>query len=229
MSLFHPIKLDCPSCGESVEFQAADSVNADRRPDLREAILDGTFQRETCEKCDTAFRLAPELNFLDAGRGQWIAAFPVERMGEWETIQASVRETFAKSYGEKNSSPVARELGEGLTIRLVFGWSALLEKLVAKENKIDDISLELTKMAMLRGMDNAPFADGTELRLVEIQDDEFQIAWINSISENLEGMIGVPRGIYDDIVADDADWTPLRNELNQGVFIDMLRLMIGTA
>ena len=29
-------------------FRLAASVNADRRPDLREAILEGSFQAETC-------------------------------------------------------------------------------------------------------------------------------------------------------------------------------------
>jgi CpXC protein len=48
MSKFETQTLTCPSCGEAVDFEAVASVNADRRPDLREAILDFSFQRQVC-------------------------------------------------------------------------------------------------------------------------------------------------------------------------------------
>ena len=73
-------KSSCPACSQFVEFEAVYSVNADRRPDLRDEILAGTFQKEACPKCGESFRLTPELTYLDEERGQWIAAFPADRM-----------------------------------------------------------------------------------------------------------------------------------------------------
>ena len=101
MSLFYPVTLPCPSCKEPVEFQACGSVNADRRPDLRETIINGQFRRGTCGKCTTTFRLDPQLIYLDATRNQWIVAYPASRVGDWEQLEAETREAFAKSYGER--------------------------------------------------------------------------------------------------------------------------------
>ena len=46
MSIFESTELACPACGAINAFEAVNSVNADRRADLRRAILDGSFQRQ---------------------------------------------------------------------------------------------------------------------------------------------------------------------------------------
>ena len=67
MSLFREIKVHCPSCHEAVILDAVHSVNADRRPDLRDEILAGDFQRCQCNACQQPFRLDPSLTYLDVG------------------------------------------------------------------------------------------------------------------------------------------------------------------
>jgi hypothetical protein len=170
MSLFRPATLACPSCEAPVEFQVCGSLNADRRPDLRQQVIDGTFQRGTCKKCSTTFRLDPELVYLDVGRNQWISAYPINRVGEWEEIEALAREAFSKSYGEKSSADF-QELGNDLKPRLVFGWAALQEKILLGENGFDDVEFELLKIALLRGLDDPPIADDAELRLTSYSAD----------------------------------------------------------
>ena len=151
MSLFFPTTLSCPKCGEPVSFEANASVNADRRPDLREQILKGTFQQGTCAKCATVFRLDPQMNYLDVGRGQWLIAFPAAKLRNWPTIENEARTAFAKSYG-KLSSPAAQEIGRDLCPRVVFGWASVSEKLLASEKQLDDVELELLKLALIRGI-----------------------------------------------------------------------------
>ena len=56
MSVFHTETINCPACATPVEFKLVFSVNADRRPDLRDAIIAGTFQRQPCPSCGTAIR-----------------------------------------------------------------------------------------------------------------------------------------------------------------------------
>src|SRR5437763_5456103 len=99
MSVFRPITVPCPACAAPVTFEAVFSVNADRRADLRTAILDRTFQRQPCPKCGAAFRLDPELTYVDLARGQWLAAFPVARLGKWPELEAKSRDTFNRAYG----------------------------------------------------------------------------------------------------------------------------------
>jgi hypothetical protein len=76
MSLITPVAAECPSCGQPCAMELFASINADRRPDLRAAILNETLQGVTCENCDTAYRVAPRLTYVDFERGQWIAVHP---------------------------------------------------------------------------------------------------------------------------------------------------------
>src|SRR5437868_10649487 len=99
MSMFRTMMVNCPECGTAVDFKAVISVNADRRSDLRAAIIDGSFQRQPCPKCGKDFRLDPELTYVDVGRGQWIAAFPVAKLGHWKELEDQARATFAQAYG----------------------------------------------------------------------------------------------------------------------------------
>jgi hypothetical protein len=223
MSLFQPVNLACPACAELVAFSAVASVNADRRPDLRDAIIDGSFQREACGKCGKTFRLDPEMMYLDIGRSEWIAVFPVARLPEWEAVEQQARNTFDLAFGAK-ASTAAAEVGAGLKPRLVFGWSALREKIVAAENGLDDVTLELLKAAMLRNVDEMPISPDNELRFIEMEGEELVLAWLRSADEELLEAMNVPRELYDDIVADAEAWQPLRDELTKGIFIDLQRM-----
>jgi hypothetical protein len=232
MSMFKVVPMPCPSCGKSVEFNAVISVNADRRPDLRAAILDASFQREACPQCSKEFRLDPELTYMDVGRGQWIAAFPVAKLPDWQAIEAQVKDMFNRAYGEK-ASRAARQIGAGLTPRLTFGWSALREKLAIVEYGLDDVIVELTKTALFRGLDKPPVALHTELRFLGIQggaeSETLAITWLNSADEGVREIFRAPRSLYDGIVADLGSWDALHSELLEGPFVDMNRLLIAGA
>src|SRR5438445_8953366 len=107
MSVFNKVSVTCPSCGSSVEFNAVLSLNADRRPDLRAAVLDGSFQRQACPQCNTEFRLDPQLTYVDVARGLWVAAHPYAKLGQWKALEMQARATFDKAYGA-NASAAAR-------------------------------------------------------------------------------------------------------------------------
>lgn len=228
MSLFHTSQIPCPSCGQDVEFEVVASVNAVRRPDLRQAILDGTFQQQTCGHCGTNFRVQPEFNYLDVSRGQWIAAFPYEKLGEWPRHEEHTRATIDKAYGPRASAP-ARSIGARLKLRLTFGWAALREKLVAAEAGLDDVVLELCKIAILHGAPDQPLADETELRLFAVDGPDLVLAWIVTVTERVVDTMKVPRSLYDEIAADLEAWQELRAELSAGMFVDSQRLMIASA
>jgi hypothetical protein len=228
MSLFRTFTVACPSCGGAVEFSVVNSVNAARRPDLRDAVLDGSFQRNSCPTCNESFRVEPEFNYLDVGRNQWIAAFPLSKLGEWEQWEQHAREIFDKAFGAQASAP-AQSIGADLTARLTFGWAALREKLVAAEQKLDDVTLELCKIAILRGQEGQPLANHTELRLYGFEGQDFIMGWIVATSEYPVDMLRVPRSLYDEIVEDPEGWQELRKELSAGLFVDAQRLMLAPA
>jgi hypothetical protein len=228
MSIFHTVNVPCPACGATVEFDAVYSLNADRRPDLRAAILDGSFQRKDCPQCSEEFRMEPEITYIDVGRGQWIAAYPIEKRTQWPQIEEGARATFSRAYGDR-ASAAAREIGAGMKARVVFGWTGLAEKLLAHENGLDDVILELTKTAMLRGMEKPPLAIGSSLRLAAVEEEHLIFGWISEAKGELRELLRVPRALYNDIAASPGPWESLRGSLTAGLFVDVNRLLLPTA
>ena len=233
MSLLTPIDLACPRCASPTPFESVQSVNADRRPDMRHAILRGEFQRKTCAACGESFRLDAGFVYVDLGRRQWIAAQPVTGVDTWDQREAGVRSLFESAYGGQ-APAAARRLGAGLSPRLVFGWSALREKLIAAEASIDDTVLELLKMAMLRNLDSTPFSADSTLRLIGFDETSLVTAWVRNPDDALAEARTVPRDLYEDIVADlargDASaWRPVHAEFEHKLFVDCDRMLVSTS
>lgn len=226
MSLFQPINLTCPNCGDLITMEAVGSVNADRRPDFRDAIMEDSFQDVTCGGCGQSFRLQPDFNYLDAGRGQWIAGMPANRMPEYLLAEDEVGNLFEQSYGGK-APAAARAVGDGLDVRLTFGWPAIREKLLAREHGLDDVVLEMAKLDMLRRMPSAPLGPGTELRLIDADDDWLSFVWLDTATEEGGDEITVARQLYDDIADDPDGWSPIRARLTDGAFVDIQKLYMG--
>jgi hypothetical protein len=228
MSLFATANVPCPACGEQVTFNMVHSVNAVGRPDLREAILHGTFQQQACPDCGKTFRMDPRLTYLDVGRNQWIAVFPHAEVDQWRTREEEVQDIFERSFG-KQAPPLARGIGATMKPRLVFGWPALWEKLALDDHGLDDVQVELLKVGLLRSLPESPFSFATELRFLEIPRNnrkELSLAWLNSTTADFVQGLGVPRELYDGIALQAAEWKSLRAEFNHALFLDMNRLII---
>lgn len=226
MSIFRSVTLPCPVCAEAVECEVSHSVNADRRPDLRAAILDGSFQRIECPHCAAAFRIPPSASYMHAAAKLFLLAEPPADEAEWQVLEGKAQAAFARSFGAV-ADPAAREVAAGMQVRAVFGWAALREKLVAAEAGLDDATLELLKLAMIRAEAGEMLSDRTALRLVEASAEELVLAVIDTATERLEERVIVPRGAYDAIAAAPEPWAPLRAELLAGPFVDLDRLLIN--
>ena len=224
MSLLETQNIACPSCASMNKVDVFHSINADRRPDLRDAALARSLQQQTCPHCQTQFRIDPEFNYLDMGRGQWLAVHPLENLGNWEAVVAADSAVFDKSYGA-GASASAREIGESLRVRVAFGWAAFREKLVTAEAGLDDVELELLKIAILRSQDDMPLSESVELRLVDVVDGKLVMCWLEAAQDEVVQTILVPMEAYDEIAADTGGWAALRQSLSGGPYVDMQRMM----
>ena len=104
--------------------------------------------------------------------------------------------------------------------------AALREKLLCGDLKLDDVELELLKMAIVRGSQDSPIGDDNELRLVGARGSELSLAWIVAASERSIATLDVPRSTYDEISADHGDWQAIREEIASEPFVDMNRLLL---
>ena len=226
MSLFSTISVTCPACGAQSEMEAAESVNADRRPDLREAILDSSFQRVACPECGEAFRLEPDLNYLDVGRGQWISAFASGQLPDWVEGEDAAMDAFSISYGSR-AGAAAQEVGETLRTRVVFGWPAMREKILLADLGLDDVTVELLKLALMRGLEGLQLEYGVDLRVLAADAREIEVGRQRAGTGEVLEVFGVPREIYDEIAGDAASWGEMRRDLTAGPFVDLQRLYMG--
>jgi CpXC protein len=226
MSIFHAASLNCPQCGTVAQVERTASVNADRRPDLREAIKDGTFQAVECEKCGTPLRLPPHFTYLDVGRGSWILVEPPSLLEQWPTVEDEVFEVYDHAFGE-SAPEIAQDIGADLLPRLVFGWMALREKLICQDLDLDDTTLELLKMAIMRDVNEPPIADQTELRLVGGDETQLHFLWVETALERGIAGLSVPRDIYGSIIQDPAPWEGARAKFENVFLVDLRRLIEG--
>lgn len=225
MSIFRTVDMPCPACGTPARFELVYSVNADRRPDLRDAILDGRFQRETCTRCGTAFRVEPEFTYIDVGRGQYVGAWPQAMRPRWKECAAKTRAAFDDAMGSR-APPEAQALGAGVAVRVVFGWRALEEKLRARGMGIDDVTLELAKLAAMRSSEDTPAPGRRALRLVGERDGDLLLAWVGGSATDDPGLLRVPRAVLDEIEAAPADWAALRAMVAEGEVVDFQRNLL---
>jgi hypothetical protein len=225
MSLLLKAKAICQGCGTAVPSRLAASVNADRRPDLRVGIMTGGFQSEVCPSCGAKLRFPLHLSYIDNRRGQWILAEGADAAPDWERMETEARSIFTDAYGP-DSPQAAQELGQGLLPRIVFGWPSLREKLLVREVDLDDITLEILKLVILREVPDPPLADQNELRLTGTDTGQLQLTWIESASETELMDLSVPREAYDAIDVDPVPWLELRQKFIGAYFVDLRRLFL---
>jgi len=225
--MFFPVQATCDRCRTRTSFNLAASVNADRRPDLRAAILAGTFQAESCPGCGAALRLPVHLSYLDLGRGQWILAEDPVALPAWREAEQHARQLFDSTYGRDAPEP-AQELGAGLRSRLVFGWTAFRELLTTDSLGLDPVKLELFKLLLLRTVrDPPPIAEGTELRLIGSSGVTLEFAWVEGQTEKFLSGLSVSRDTYELVDVDDPAWAALRQGFGAALFIDFRRLFLA--
>jgi hypothetical protein len=226
MSLLHDQTVICAACAAEQEVEFADSVNADSRPDLRDAILDGSFQAVRCAGCGVHARLPPNLTYLDAGRKQWFLVLPAGDRPFWDSFETGALDIFTKSFGAGTPQRL-RALGESLSVRVVFGWSGLREKLLCAELGIADADLELLKVLLMRSIAAAGLTDTTSLRLTG-QDAAgmLRMAWIDDEHESERELLSVPRELIGEIAHDAEAWAALRAEITGGPFVDVCRMLV---
>ena len=146
MSTWKPLDCPCPSCGHENTIPVLKGLHVTRLPSQRQAILDGTFQRYECADCSERFLYEGSTVYTDFDRMEYIAVEPPPA-----TAWREDRQKHASIY-DRNvqfGPEIARDLASGLRTRLVYGLSALREKLLAWDHEVDDQLLELCKAAWI--------------------------------------------------------------------------------
>jgi hypothetical protein len=173
--------------------------------------------------------MEPELSYMDMRRGQFLAVWPSQAVEDFETYEQRSRSRFEQAYGA-DAPPEAQDIGRLLTPRVVFGWIALNEKLIAQDAGVDDVLLELAKLALIRTDTDGPgLSVRNELRLIGVEEDKLVLGWFARGSEELNDVVAVSKDLLQEIDSQPDQWKELRDEISNAYFVDYRRFYIAVA
>ncbi len=161
MSTFVHQELRCHACGESFEVPLLKGMHITRIPEVRKSIMDGSFQVFDCPHCAERVHVERTSIYTDFQAGHYVA---IEPTGHPDPSQAVAfhRGVFDRCF--MMAPPVAQELSRRMAPRVVFGLTALREKLLCWDNSLDDRVLEVLKVDLMK--ERGWSAEDTVLRLI---------------------------------------------------------------
>ena len=224
MSFIVSAAAACPTCGAQAQVEFPASINADRRPDLRAAILDGSLATQPCKFCGESLSFEPQLTYLDVGRRQWIFAEASSARNEWPEIELQAAEIFGDAFGA-GAPAAAQTIGTGLIPRLVFGWPALAEKLLCNDLGLDDQALEALKLAVIAEGKSPAIYTTLDLRLTGSGETSFILTWLDPAGGTQIERLHVPQEAYALAKAGGDAWAPVMSRLSGPMFVDLGRIL----
>lgn len=139
-------------CGATVTVFCADSINAERHPHMRDAILARTLHVFECGACLGSIAVDKPLLYVDLGRGELYGLHPAsERALERQHGEALI-DMWSRSVGDA-AGGAAREAfaGDRFHVRVCYGLEELREKIVAHAAGLRDLVIEALKAEAMAG------------------------------------------------------------------------------
>lgn len=156
MSILQTFVLDC-DCGARVETECCLSINAERHPQLRAALLDRTLHQFQCGACGGSLAVEKKLAYVDLPRCEFYSVAPERDRGDERALAEDAVAAWQLAFGSQAPVSVGALFDlERFAVRLCFGLEELREKVVAREAGLDDLSLEIVKAELMAG--NAEWA-----------------------------------------------------------------------
>lgn len=187
------------SCGHVYEVEAARHLHVTRRPEVRQAVLDGTFHRFACDRCGKVNLCEEVLAYTDFARRQWFTLFPAVQLHNRRDAVRICHELFDRTMVER-APPLVQSWSGELTQRAIFGFAALRDKLVVLEAGLDDRLVEIMKLRMFQA-GRLLFEPGVYLCCTAVAGDELVFEYADARSPTTQ-VIRVPRREYVRMVMD---------------------------
>jgi len=174
VSVVAPLMVCCPHCRAEFQAPVYASLHVRRAPQVRDAILDGAFQREPCPECGGSVVFERPMIYTDFGRMHLLALMPTPALRHRSAIAEHVAGVFHRNL-QVAAPPMIRDLADRFERRVVFGLPHLREKLVAFEHGIDDRALEALKLWMLRDQGLSWLDPACDVILDAVEGDRLRI------------------------------------------------------
>ena len=138
----------CPMCGELSKAEVYTSVNATINSSLRNKVLDGELFAWKCPSCGYSARLTYPILYNDM-KNRFMVYF-IPRVERFQLCDRELEEAYSSL--------------RGISKRVVPNFNAFKEKIFIFESRLDDMAIELAKVAISqtvsKKLDGAKVEDG---------------------------------------------------------------------
>jgi hypothetical protein len=214
-------------CGATVSVRCADSINAERHPHMREAILARTLHVFRCEACQAPLAVDKSFVYVDLERRQLISVHPPSERARAREHGEELAGVFERALGERAGATARATFGgDAFHVRVCYGNEELREKLVAHDAGLRDLPLEALKAELLAGTEALREASVIALYLDRADDRElvFLAERAGEAPRLLERAVTAERARYDALAA--VPWEELLARfpgIASGPHVSMLR------
>ena len=226
-------------CGAKLQVLVADSINADRHPHMRQAVLDRVLHVFRCPACERRTVVENRFWYLDLTRGQFYGVWPSHHRTDERACGQVVVDAYDLALGER-AGATARALfaRDGMHVRVCFGNEELREKIVVHDAGLRDLPLEVLKgraLAELRDHGEVDLAGlGVHtMRLDHVADNgdlAFLFEQATAPTRCLDIGVVVPRASYEELAAVPWDELIARHPgVASGPHVSLLRLALPGA
>ena len=228
MSITETFMVDC-DCGARVEMLCCLSINAERHPHLRDALLERTLHQFQCGACGAALAVEKKLAYIDLPRRQFYSVAPERDRADERALAEDAVAAWHLAFGDQAPVSVGAMFDTGrFHVRLCFGLEELREKVVAGEAGLDDLALEVLKAQLMAGNTEWAELGVRTLRLDHVEPDGRLAFLLERATEPptvLDVGLLVERARHDQLAA--APWRELLTSypgIASGPHVSILRL-----
>jgi hypothetical protein len=117
-TIVHQVR--CPGCGASLELLLPESANVQRSAEWRQKVLDGTFNRFSCDKCGEGFVVERDTLYTDLLNGVMIGVFSRARRNERAALERQLADTWTEVVEREAPALVRASFVADKKLRVVF-------------------------------------------------------------------------------------------------------------
>jgi hypothetical protein len=215
------------TCGATVSVFCADSINAERHPHMRDAILARTLHVFRCEACLASIVVDKPFIYVDLGRRQLYSVQPPALRAQAREHGEALVEVFERTLGPRAGAAARAAFdGDAFHVRVCYGPEELREKLVAHDAGLRDLPLEALKAELLAG--TPALREASVIALYLDRADEGELVFLAERAAGppalLDDAVVTPRARYDALAA--VPWAELLARfpgIASGPHVSMLR------
>nr|WP_321262858.1 CpXC domain-containing protein [uncultured Sphaerochaeta sp.] len=191
------VTLTCPHCKKEHPHTLTPFIDLQKQPKQRLGILTDSLFSVTCPACKRQYTVLHELLVVD------------------ETTKWAMMLIPNTEYEQVDGKVTGREDLESYTLRLVSTTASLKEKLLIREQGLDDRTVELCKLYLSLQLEHSEY----QLFFTELRKKENTLYFtVLTQDGSLEGSISCEYGLYDQLLE-----TATAFPVKEGYFIQVDR------